>query len=511
MKNEIDVLIIGAGPTGLVAASELARHNISCKIIDKLGSPLDKSRAVGIHARTLELFEKMGIVDQFLKKGKKVQKVGSIVKGKVKASFQIDLENLTTNYPYFWFLEQYDTEKILTKHLESYGISVERNVELKGFTYLDKKIISNLSTGESITSSYILGCDGANSRVREVMDVSFEGGDYSDLFLLADVKADWPYENNQVWICPSPKGVLVRFPLNDGELSRFIIVGQICKEFTKEKPLTLQEFNCIADEILSGHLNMKECAWITPFYLKHRCVASYKKGNAFLLGDAAHVHSPVGGQGMNTGIQDACNLAWKLSYVIKNQIPENILETYQEERLPVGKTLLKTTDRVFSFISSLNPFLRRARCFMIPFFMKNIVKIPFIYKNIIPSMMMLKTHYKSSSLSKMSDKSLISAGERAPDGTLSKGKRLFELMNDEMFHLFVFSTKEKLKKTLPSIISVHYFSKDIAQSYAHFDSKGEIHLLYKAKVGTIYLIRPDGYIAFSGSVNDLEVVLGYFM
>src|SRR5215208_5062050 len=340
-RSETDVLVVGAGPTGLVMATELAARGVSGRIIDRAPERSERSRALVVQARSLELLQKMGVADELVARGRRTIKATPFVEGRPAANLEFgDIGVDDTPYPFLLFVSQAETERVLEKHLESLGAKVERPVELLSFEGDAEGVSARLRHGdgrqETARVRYLVGADGAHSTVRHTLGLSFKGDAYPQDFPLAG---------------PSTYRLIATraedAPLDAGDP-------------------TLEEVQQLATELCPLPVKLYDPSWLARFRLHHRGVDSYRAGQAFVAGDAAHIHSPAGGQGMNTGIQDSYNLAWKLTLVIEGHAPDSILDSYHEERHPIGQRLLRTTDRMFNVAATPNPLAIELRNFLMP-------------------------------------------------------------------------------------------------------------------------------------------------
>jgi len=304
---DVPVLVVGARPTGLMMASQLARHGIRCRVIDTAPHPTRLSKALAIHARTLEIFENIGIADRFVSSGVKAHGGSIYSGGKRIAHFLFD--GLDSRYNYALMLPQDETEALIEKHLESFGLQVERSTELIGFTQDSQSVVATLRLAngreEPCRAEYLIGCDGAHSSVRHALKLAFEGAEYEENFALADVMVDSSMPNDEIVGFASEKGIVFFFPITNG---RYRLITDVQTTRPDRDP-TLEELQSIVDDQCHIAARLHDPRWTAYFKIHRRQVASYRIGRAFLAGDAAHIHSPAGGQGMNTGLQDAYNLA----------------------------------------------------------------------------------------------------------------------------------------------------------------------------------------------------------
>jgi 2-polyprenyl-6-methoxyphenol hydroxylase-like FAD-dependent oxidoreductase len=349
-----DVLIVGAGPTGLVLALWLTKLSVKVRIIDKTAEPGTTSRALAVQARTLELYRQLDLADAVLAAGHRVPAVNLWVRGEAKARLAFETIGAgMTPYPFLKIFPQDQHERLLIERLGAVGVVVERQTELLRFAEKENGVIARLRgpDGQEVdcTASYIAGCDGARSVVRETIGTGFPGGTYRQLFYVADVEAAGPALNGELHIDLDDADFLGVFPLAGQGRAR--LIGTV-RDQRADRAETLA-FNDVSDRAIN-HLKVqvKNVNWFSTYHVHHRVTQHFRKGRAFLIGDAAHIHSPAGGQGMNTGIGDAINLAWKLAAVLAGRAGETLLDSYEAERIGFARRLVASTDRIFSFATA---------------------------------------------------------------------------------------------------------------------------------------------------------------
>lgn len=351
-----EVLIVGAGPTGLSAAIALAHRGVRCRLIDAAEAPNPHSRALIVHARTLELLGFWGIASTLIRRGSPSLRLETWVAKKPAVQVNIpDLGITDSPYPLLLSVSQAETEAVLAAHARRLGVVASRPCRLVGFTQDPEGVsaeVQSPSGSETVRCRYLVGADGAHSVVRKVLGLSFEGGRYAQDFVVADVEVEG-VPDDRVTLQLVRDRILAWFPLPTG--MRLMTVREPCE--LEAGPPTLEELQARVDELSAYPAKLSGASWMSAFRLHHRGVDHYRRGRCFLAGDAAHIHSPAGGQGMNTGIQDAINLGWKLAQVVRDEAPPELLDSYEEERLPVGHKLLSFTDRAFSFFTSTNPLV----------------------------------------------------------------------------------------------------------------------------------------------------------
>ncbi|OBK93483.1 hypothetical protein A5645_21470 [Mycobacterium asiaticum] len=336
--------MVGAGPVGLVAACELARRGVSVRVIDKLAQPTDQSRAIAIHARSLDMFERMGIVDELVSTGIKATAM-QLYAGHRKL-FRVPLGGVEAVFPFTLTTAQTETERVLDEHLRSLGATVERGVELVALTQAGHTTHVRLrhpdGSNEQVRADWVIGADGGHSAVRRLVGTKLEGCFEGERFLLGDVDARHHLDLDSMHTFFSPDGPVVVLPMRDGRM-RFL--AQVRDAAGTPIDETMEALQAILDRRIGG-MQLTRSHWLTTFEVRHARVPAYRWGRVFLAGDAAHIHSPAGGQGMNTGMQDAYNLAWKLAAVIQGEAGDSLLDSYEAERLPVADGVIAFTDRL---------------------------------------------------------------------------------------------------------------------------------------------------------------------
>jgi 2-polyprenyl-6-methoxyphenol hydroxylase-like FAD-dependent oxidoreductase len=487
--EQYDIIIVGAGPTGLMAAVQLARFNINFLIIDSKAGPTEQSRAIVMTARSMELYQQLNISDTAIEQGKFITDFYIYVKGKEKAHAHIgEFGKGKTDFSYMLAFEQSKNEKLLVDKLNAYQYNVSWQTELVTLTrqndffeaevkYLDKPGAPQ----QKLRAKYIIGCDGARSVVRHSFDFSFKGGTYESQFYVADTVLKWDKNPNALILCPSRKNFCGFFPMGGSNSHR--IIGTMPKEFNNRDDITFADVESSIKEAVTFPVAIEKMNWFSIYKLHHRSVQKFNDSNCFLAGDAAHIHSPAGGQGMNTGLQDAYNLTWKLALVIKDIADKKILDSYNEERLPFAKWLLKFTDRAFSIMTSKNIFIVWLRNTIIPLFVKLFLGNPSVRSVLFNSVSQLQWSYKNSSLSQnsSSQKLKFTSGDRLPYILLGQTKEsIYKLLTAPAFHLLMIGEAKPVLKP-NQIINV------ITLGMEEWKEQGVTKPLY-------ILVRPDNYI-----------------
>ena len=340
------VLVVGAGPVGLLLACELARRGVAVRIIDKLPSPTSESRAIIVHARSLEMMERVGVAEEVISTGLTVKAAELHLDGTTAA--RVPLDTVDSPYPFSVTLPQTETERILAERLRELGVEVERGTELVAFDQDDRVEASlRLADGRQETAgcAFIVGADGSHSTVRSAAGTRLEGTFVGEKFLLADVEADYDLDRGAMHsFFAADESPLILFPMR-GE--RLRVIAQLTDSTLSKREPTLSDAQEVVDR-QAGGVRLLRAHWLTVFEIHHAQVPSYRYGRAFLAGDAAHVHSPAGGQGMNTGMQDAFNLGWKLAAAVRGVASTELLQSYHAERHPIAERVIAQTTRMTS-------------------------------------------------------------------------------------------------------------------------------------------------------------------
>ena len=367
--DPLDVLVVGAGPTGLTLAAQLRVFGATVRIVDRQLDRVHESRALAVQPRTLEVLRGLGVAEELVARGNDAVWVQLHAGGRVVRIrlFRLGLDD--TAYPFLLFVSQAETEQVLGDHLATGGILVERGVELTAFQADDDGVTCTLRHRDGRTDQmrarYLVGCDGASSTVRRAAGIPFKGGAYPQTFALADLEADG-LDRDAAHAFLAEEGIVLFFPLGRPASWRMLAMHPSLQGRREPARPSLEELQVLADAMTDGGVRLRDPVWRTYFGLQHRHATRYGAGRIFLAGDAAHVHSPAGAQGMNTGIQDAWNLGWKLALVSRGAADEALPDTYDAERRPVGGFVVRFTDRAFSVATSTNPLVRALRTQLVP-------------------------------------------------------------------------------------------------------------------------------------------------
>jgi 2-polyprenyl-6-methoxyphenol hydroxylase-like FAD-dependent oxidoreductase len=497
-----NVLIVGAGPTGLVLALWLTHLGIKVRIIDKTSEPGTTSRALGVHARTLEFYRQIGFADEVVAQGIKTAGVNLWVNGnKVARVPLLQMGEGQTAFPFLLIFPQDEHEKLLLRKLAELGVQVERTTELLHFEQREGLVRAVLMapdrSQEIFQAAFLAGCDGANSTVRKTLTTQFPGGTYSHLFYVADVQASGPATDNEVHIDLEDADFLAVFPLTKKGHVR--VVGSIKDELAGNREnLKFDDVRGKAMRNLKVEVTSEN--WFSTYRVHHRVAQNFRQGRVFLLGDAAHVHSPVGAQGMNTGIGDAVNLSWKIAAVLEGNAPETILDTYELERIAFARQLVSTTDRAFTLITNRSGWAQRVRRTLIPFLMPRLVAINRVRRAMFRIISQIAIRYRTSPIS-LGSAGRVHAGDRLPWVRMPAGDVNHSAITGLAGSAHVYGD---MPAGIPEArrelgISLNRFPWQPAMKAAGFAPGG------------FYLLRPDGYVALAEPRCKPERLSDYFL
>ncbi|HEY1614166.1 MAG TPA: FAD-dependent monooxygenase [Rhizomicrobium sp.] len=498
--SQHDVLISGAGPTGLVLALWLTKLGTNVRIIDKSAEPGTTSRALAVHARTLELYRQLDLTEEVIRRGHHVAAVNLWVRGARKARVGFDTVGADiTPYPFLHIFPQDEHEKLLSARLEAAGVAVERNTELVSYTEESDRITATLRNGdgreERCEARFIAGCDGARSRVRDMMGTGFPGGTYQQIFYVADVEASGPSMDGELHIDLDEADFLAVFPLAGENRAR--LIGTV-RDQRAEHAETLQ-FNDISDRAIE-HMKVAvhNVNWFSTYRVHHRVTGQFRKGRAFLLGDAAHIHSPAGGQGMNTGIGDAINLAWKLQAAIAGHAPDTLLDTYESERIAFARRLVKTTDRVFTIATADGRIAEIIRTRLVPLLMPAAAHFEAMREWMFRTVSQTTIEYRSSALSE-GKSGQVHGGDRLP-WVAANGIDNYQSLSAMTWQAHVYGTAQP---ELVAWCDYRHLPLHIFAWHPHHADAGFAQ-------DALYLLRPDTYVAMADESASVERLQRYF-
>lgn len=469
---DIDVLIVGAGPVGLFLANECARRGLRWRLIEQNATQSEHSKALAIFPRTLEIFDMAGLIAPFLEAANRVTKVAIMTRERRLAQMQFAPGE--SPYPFVAMVPQNVTEGLLVRALRRNGGEVEYETKFISAEQRDGTISATLEhKGKTITveASFVIGCDGAHSAVRHLLNIPFVGGEYADSFILADVETRATIPANELWLCPSASGPVAVFPMS---ATRRRIVATVAHLEGDAPSLSLVQK--ILSERAPQAITVLSLNWSTYFRIHHRHVAHLREGRFFIAGDAAHIHSPFGGQGMNTGLQDVWNLVWKLDLFLRGLGNEELLDSYNAERLPVIKDVIETTDFLTKVLGTPNKLAQALRDTIIPM----VSRLAPVQHAFVQRLSELGIAYHGSPVIEGPGKRYFGDSLRGGDGIGSRFLLFFDNRADA-----------KVKALARQLVT---------------DFSPVAELRFSPQKG-IVLVRPDGYIAYSADTRDSATAL----
>ncbi len=517
----IEVLIVGAGPSGLMMACQLAIRGIHFRIIDKNEHPVTYSGALIVHARTVEIFNQMGLSEKAVQESITANDLSIVFNG--KKTVRISLKNIgqgLTKFPNLYLIEQSKTEQLLIDFISAQGCSIERKTELKSFTQDESGVTSILKLPdgkeETIKTNYLIAADGGHSTVREHLKIPFAGKVHPVSLFIIDCKAELDLPPDEMCFSFSDDATSGFFPMKE---RRRRIDGAISKELEGNEHITFEDIEKKFAERLRMKIKLYNPEWFSVAHAQQGYALSYQQNRCFLVGDAAHTFTPVGAQGMNTGIQDAYNLAWKLSFVIQGKAKSTLLNTYSDERQNIAKKLVRSTGRIYNLVTSQNSFTKTFRLHVLPYLMKWMLPLIEKQKSIrqfcFSAISEIGINYRDSPLS------LNASFGNFPGNAPQPGDRLpFLVFNENDKEINI---QEKIKGTGFTLL---IFTKNppslenggSTEKYKNVLSHETIQFTAKTKFlfehfgienSGCYLIRPDMYIAYRSATLNPNYLNNY--
>ena len=500
-----DVLIVGAGPTGLVLALWLARAGISVRIIDKTAAPGTTSRAIVFHARNLELYQQLGIAQLAVQGGDPLTEGNLWVGGRRVAGIPFGRSGEGVSpFPFMLIFPQDRQEELLIGQLALLDVHVERETVLVSFDQDADGVHASLKSArgvETIDTRYVGGCDGAHSTVREVLGTQFTGGTYNHVFYVADLEATGLVVDGRLHGALDDADFLAIFPMK-GE-GRVRVVGAVQRDVADTASLGWSDVSGhIAERLRLSATNVR---WFSTYRVHHRVAESFRRDRVFLLGDAAHIHSPVGGQGMNTGIGDAVNLAWKLAAVLRGEANETVLATYETERMPFARKLVATTDRAFEFVSARSRIAARVRVTVAPLVLPILFRFGAIQRLMFRTLSQTAINYRASALSQ-GVAGRVHGGDRLPwvPAAGAGADDNYAPLAARQWQLYVYGVASEATRAISQRTGLALHELPCSPAAAH----AGVH------ENTVYLVRPDGYVgmiapqARAADIEDYVVTHG---
>ena len=467
MDHDVDVVVAGAGPTGLLLAGDLARAEVSCLLLERRAERSGLTRAFAVHARTLEQLDARGVADELVATGTPVHEL------RVFGRAALDLSGLPSRFPYVLVTPQYETERVLEERAGLLGADIRYGHEVTGLAQqpdgVEVRVQEDSRQAQAIRARYVVGTDGMHSTVRRALRMPFPGKRVVQSVMLADVRLARPPSESFTMNASGDAFALV-VPFGDGWYR--VIAWHRHNQLPESAPLSLADVSQTTSQALGVDYGLHEPRWLSRFHSDERQVPRYRDGRVLLAGDAAHVHSPAGGQGMNTSIQDAANLGWKLAAAVRGWAPEGLLDSFNAERHPVGRQVLRTSGALLRAGLTRPHALGAARALIAP----AVGRIPFVADYLTGAVSGLGISYPHPRGAHPL------TGKRVPDWPLADGRRLYEALRGGRFLLAG-------SRPIPA---------DVASGYG--DRVDPVDVAYPP--GIIALIRPDGYAAWAARWSD---------
>ncbi|MFV0625339.1 FAD-dependent monooxygenase [Sphingomonas sp. ac-8] len=525
-EERCEVLVVGAGPTGLLVALLLRRQGIDVRIVDRAAQPTQESRAFAVSARTLELFASLGLAETMLAQGVIDSAIDFHVSGERVGGLDFDHASAPdTPYRFILMLPQAATEAVLIDALDDAWLAVEREVEVTGFVEEadGMRVDARDAGGDPMTlrAAYVIGADGAHSIVRRTLDLAFEGAKYPQNFLLGDVAVDWPLDHARFRVFVHGDRIGLFFPLDGSGLSRVMTTDLTADPERRDAPeLALDELQAAFAGATCLPVTLSRPEWLTRFRTHHRVVDRYRQGRVFVAGDAAHIHSPAGGQGMNTGLHDAANLAWKLVGVLRGGADDALLDSYGAERLPVAQEVLRFTDRIFSAAAGQAGWRAWLRDALAPFVVGPASALDLVQDRAFRKFAQIDIAYPAGAAVADAAKGPgPRPGERAPNAQLTRHRDLFDLLAGYRFHVVALSRRPLSGEDAAAIgaelaalrgerVAAHLIARlavgveaavERVERADVFDRYG----LADDAAQALLLVRPDGHIAWRAESLDV--------
>jgi 2-polyprenyl-6-methoxyphenol hydroxylase-like FAD-dependent oxidoreductase len=499
--SDTQVLIAGAGPTGLVLALYLTKAGARVRVIDRTTGPGTTSRALVVHTRTLEFYRQIGLADAAVDRGVTFRAVNLWVRGRKAARAPFGEMGVGLSpYPYMLILPQDEHERLLIEELGRLGVTVERQTELISFTEAGGRILARLrmpnGAAQTCVADYLGGCDGARSTVREQLGIGFPGGTYAHVFYVADTEANGPVLDGELHIALDDADFLGGFPMKGQGRMRF--VGTVRDGTGASREPSWEDVDRRMAQQL--RLDVTKVRWFSTYHVHHRVAVAFRRGRAFLLGDAAHIHSPVGGQGMNTGIGDAVNLAWKLAAVLRGCADAAVLDTYEPERIGFARRLVATTDRSFVFVSRTGRLAGLVRTRVMAPVAWLLTRSRRFRRLMYRTMSQIGIEYRASALS-AGAAGRIRGGDRLPwvQPDRPGGADNFAPLTSRDWQLHVYG------EPAPAVREISRTSGVLLHSFAWSSAARRTGLRRNAT----YLVRPDGYVGCADPGSDAAAIQRY--
>lgn len=510
--TECEVLVVGAGPTGLIAANLLARSGVAVRIVEQRAEATRESRAFAVQARTLELMRSIGLTERFVASGVRADSVNIHVKGRFRGGLDFARADTgDTPFPFILMIPQSRTEAILAEDCAALGITIERGMTVTELAQ-DEAGVTTRGAGPAgpagafaIRSRYVVGADGSHSVVRAAADFGWHGDMLPQRFLLADCKVDWPLDHDHFRVFLNRQRIGLFLPLDGTKLSR-VMATDLSGSFddgdaSKPAPLDLAEMQEGLSQAIALPVRLSDPVWITRYRAHHRFVDRYRQRRLFVAGDAAHIHSPAGGQGMNTGLQDAANLVWKLAAVLRGA-PDALLDSYDAERRPVGEQVVRSTGKLFAAAAGQAGWQAAARDRVVSTLLPLISRAAPFQTKAFRNASQRAIAYPPSTVASGTPSTRAGPGTRAPDAPLANGRTMFDQLAGFDFHVVGLANRALRPDDRVQDIDGAGPEGDLIGTD---EGSAELFARYgvAADDAATLLVRPDGYIAWRADRLDV--------
>ena len=498
--NQNQVLIVGAGPTGLVLALFLAKAGVTPRIIDKNSGPGQASRAMAVQARTLEFYRQLGFAEEVVSRGIPIESIDLRAHGKVISEIKIaDFGGGLSPYPFVLSFPQDDHERLLVVQLQAAGVEVEWDTELLELHETPDDVRATLrhknGTEEDCAAGYLCGCDGARSTVRRDLQLGFAGGTYDKTYFVADVEATGEAATGHSFsLCLGERDFLIVLPVRSTGMNR--LIGIVPEELKDQEEVTFEDIRTSAEG--AANIRVQAVNWFSTYKVHHRVADHFRRGRVFVAGDAGHIHSPVGGQGMNTGIGDAVNLSWKLAAVVRGRADASLLDTYEPERIAFARALVATTDKLFQLMTGPGAGRRLFREALMPHLAPFALGFPGVRTAAFRLVSQTRINYHQSALSSGAAGG-VQGGDRLPWVTLRGGGDNFAPLQslDWQAHVYGEPSQTLGEAARGAGLALYSFERTERMEEAGLGRDA------------LYLVRPDGYVALADPAQDADRLRAY--
>jgi 2-polyprenyl-6-methoxyphenol hydroxylase-like FAD-dependent oxidoreductase len=523
-KHDCDALVVGAGPTGLCTALMLVQHGVRVRIVDRKSGPVEQARAAIVHARTLEFLDLLGVAEAAVARGLPITDVAIHESGRHAGDMPLAGEGVAaqTRFPYALALEQFETERVLVEALGEHEVIVEWNSTVRDLTDTDDGVRVQVASEKglaTVATRWLVGADGASSTIRRLLGQEFDGETYEQAGMLADVTLDADLGVRGMRLNLTCGGFVGILPLASGRYRLFGVVPPELHRAPQQRggpshesyaPLDHADLQRWFDDYFKVDAHLGEVIWASMFRFHSRLASRFRVGNAFLVGDAAHIHNPAGGQGLNLGVGDAINLAWKLAQVVNGEAPEWLLDTYESERRPIAETVLKRTDLGFKMETANNAVAMWMRTHVA-------TRVVGVISRLAPVRRMFFHMFSQLWISYRSNRAVVPStgglkpGDRAPYApikpTRDGARSVLDLTHGAGYHVLGFSVDDRDTDELASQLAARYSAS--VTTHVIPASEQAAYRAYQVDGARLVLVRPDGHIAAIVGTASTDPLIKY--